>query len=105
MNDITIPQVAGAILDGVQRTITPLTHAELIAVNRECARMRKKPVQRRMTHKWRDLDKYKAQPVGRLTGAFLGLWGLVFLLLGILARVFGSPIVNDDDDGDGDGDD
>lgn len=28
-NDITIPQVAGAILDGVQRRITPLTHAEL----------------------------------------------------------------------------
>lgn len=101
MNDITIPQVAGAILDGVQRTITPLTHAELIAVNRECARMRKKPVQRRMTHKWGELDKYKPKPVGRLTGVFLGLWGLVLLLLGLLARVFGGSIVDDDDDGDG----
>ena len=101
MNDITIHQIAGAILDGVQRTITPLTHAELIAVNRECARMRKKPVQRRMTHKWQELDKYKAQPVGRLTGMLLGLCGLVFLLLGLLARVFGGHIVDDDDEGDG----
>jgi len=79
-NDITIPQVAGAILDGVQRTITPLTHAELIAVNHEYARMRKKPVQRCMTHKWRELDKYKAQPVGRLTGMLLGLWGLAIVI-------------------------
>lgn len=79
-NDITIPQVAGAILDGVQRRIVPLTHAELIAVNRECARMRQKPVRRRMTHKGAELDKYKAQPVGRLTGALLGLWGLVLVI-------------------------
>lgn len=79
-NDITIPQVAGAILDGVQRRITPLTHAELIAVNRECQRMRQKPVQRRMTHKRAELDKYKPKPVGRLTGAFLGLWGLVLVI-------------------------
>ena len=80
MNDITIPQVAGAILDGVSRHITPLTHAELIAVNRECQRMRQKPSQRRMTHKRAELDKYKPQPVGRLTGAFLGLWGLVLVI-------------------------
>lgn len=80
-NDITIPHVAGAILDGVQRRITPLTHAELIAVNRECQRMRQKPVQRRMRHKRRELDKYKPQPVGRLTGAFLGLWGLVLVMV------------------------
>jgi len=80
MNDIAIPQVAGAILDGIQRRITPLTSAELIAVNRECQRMRQKPSQRRMTHKMAELDKYKAQPVGRLTGAFLGLWGLVLVI-------------------------
>jgi hypothetical protein len=79
-NDITIPQVAGAILDGVQRRITPLTHAELIAVNRECQRMRQKPVQRHMTHKWRELDKYKAQPVRGARGAFLGLWGLMLVI-------------------------
>lgn len=80
MNDITIPQVAGAILDGVQRRITPLTHAELIAVNRECARMRQKPVQRRMTHKWRELDKYKAQPVKGARKALWGLYGLVLVV-------------------------
>jgi hypothetical protein len=80
MIDITRPQAAGAILDGVQRRITPLSHAELIAVNRECQRMRQKPVQRRMTHKWRELDKYKPQPVGRLTGMLLGLGGLVLVI-------------------------
>lgn len=79
-NDITIPQVAGAIIDGVQRRIVPLTHAELIAVNRECQRMRQKPARRRMRHKWWELDKYKTRPVGRLTGAILGLWGLVLVI-------------------------
>ena len=81
MNDITLPQVAGAILDVVQRRITPLTHAELIAVNRECARMRQKPVQRHRMHKWQELDKYKAVPVHGARGAFLGLWGLVLVMV------------------------
>ena len=80
MNEITLPQVAGAILDGVQRRIVPLTHAELMAVNRECARLRQKPVQRRMTHKRAELDKYKAQPVHGARGAFLGLYGLVLVI-------------------------
>lgn len=81
MTDITLPQAAGVIIDGVQRRITPLTHAELIAVNRECQRMRQKPSQRRMTHKRAELDKYKAVPVGRLTGALLGLWGLALVMV------------------------
>lgn len=33
---------------------------------------------------------------------FMGGWVLVFLLLGLLARVFSGPIVEDDDDGDKD---
>lgn len=81
MNDITLPQAAGAILDGVQRRITPLTHAELIAVTRECQRIRQKPVQRRMTHKRAELDKYKAQPVNGARGALWGLYGLVLVLV------------------------
>lgn len=81
MTDITIPQVAGAILDGVAKRIVPLTHAELIAVNRECARLRQKPAQPRMTHKWGELDKYKAQPVGGAKGAVMGLWGLVLVVI------------------------
>jgi hypothetical protein len=80
MTDITIPQVAGAILDGVQRRITPLTHAELIAVNKECARMRQKPVQRRMTHKRAELDKYKAIPTKGVRRALWGLYGLVLVI-------------------------
>ena len=79
-NDITIPQVAGAILDGVQRRIVPLTHAELIAVNRECQRMRQKPARRRMRHKWRELDKYKSQPVKGARRALWGLYGLVLVI-------------------------
>ena len=80
MTDITIPQAAGAILDGVAKRIVPLTHAELIAVNRECARLRQKHVQPRRTHKWGDLDKYKAQPIGGAKGAVMGLWGLVLVI-------------------------
>mgnify|MGYP006874658579 CR=1 FL=1 len=80
-NDITLPQAAGAILDGVARRVIPLSHAELIAVNRECARMRQKPVQRRMTHKMAELDKYKAQPVGGARRALWGLYGLVLVLV------------------------
>ena len=85
-NDITIPQVAGAILDGVQRRIVPLTHAELIAVNRECARMRQRPARRRMRHNWRELDKYKTRPV---KGARRALWGLYGLALVVIAWVRG----------------
>ena len=80
MTDITLPQAAGAILDGVARRVIPLSHAELIAVNKKCQRLRQKPSQRRMTHKRKELDKYKAHPVGRLAGAFLGLWGLAIVI-------------------------
>ena len=80
MTDITLPQAAGAILDGVARRVIPLSHAELIAVNRECARMRQKPVQRRMTHKMAELDKYKAQPVGGARRALWGLYGLALVM-------------------------
>jgi len=86
MTDITLPQAAGAILDGVARRVIPLSHAELIAVNKECQRMRQKPVQRRMTHKRAELDKYKAQPIG---GARRALWGLYGLALVVIAWVRG----------------
>ena len=80
MTDITVPQVAGAILDGVQRRVIPLSHAELTAVTKECTRLRQKPSQRRMTHKRQELDKYKAQPVGGARGAMWGLYGLVLVI-------------------------
>ena len=34
-----------------------------------------------MTHKWGELDKYKAQPVGGARGALMGLWGLVLVVI------------------------
>ena len=80
MNDITLPQAAGAILDGVARRVIPLSHAELIAVNRECARLRQKPSQRRMTRKMAELDKYKAQPVRGARRALWGLYGLALVM-------------------------
>ena len=86
MNDITLPQAAGAILDGVARRVIPLSHTELIAVNKECQRLRQKPAQRRMTHKRAELDKYKAQPIG---GARRALWGLYGLVLVVIAWVRG----------------
>lgn len=81
MTDITLPQAAGAILDGVARRVIPLSHAELRAVTRECARMRQKPAQRRMTHKRKELDKYKAQPVNGARGALWGLYGLALVVI------------------------
>ena len=81
MNDITLPQAAGAILDGVARRVIPLSHTELIAVNKECQRLRQKPAQRRMTHKRAELDKYKAQPIGGARRALWGLYGLVLVLV------------------------
>jgi len=81
MTDITLPQAAGAILDGVARRVIPLSHAELIAVNRECQRMRQKPVQRRMTHKRAELDKYKATPTKGARGALWGLYGLALVVI------------------------
>ena len=81
MTDITIPQVAGAILDGEQRRVIPLSHSELTAVTKECMRLRQKPVQPQMTHKWGELEKYKAQPIGGAKGAVMGLWGLVLVTI------------------------
>lgn len=81
MTDIILPQAAGAILDGVARRVIPLSHAELIAVNRECARMRQKPAQRRMTHKIAELDKYKAQPTNGARRALWGLYGLALVMV------------------------
>ena len=86
MTDITLPQAAGVILDGVARQVIPLSHAELIAVNRECARLRQKPAQRRMTHKKAELDKYNAIPT---KGARRALWGLYGLALVIVAWMGG----------------
>ena len=80
MTDITLPQAAGAMLDGVQRRIVPLSHSELVAVNRECQRMRQKPVQQRMTHKKAELDKYKATPTKGARRALWGLYGLVLVI-------------------------
>ena len=77
---------AGAILDGVARRVIPLSRAELTAVTMECARIRTARLtrQRRVmppcTKRWGDLDKYRTEPVGRLTGAFLGLYGLVVVV-------------------------
>lgn len=81
MTNITLPQAAGAILDGVARRVIPLSHAELIAVNKECQRMRQKPAQPRMTHKRAELDKYKAVPTKGVRGALWGLYGLVLVLV------------------------
>lgn len=80
-NDITLPQAAGAILDGVARRVIPLSHAELVAVSKECQRMRQKPSQQRMTHKRKELDKYKAQPVKGVRGALWGLYGLALVVI------------------------
>ena len=83
MSNLTTPSahIAGAILDGVQRRIIPLTHTELMTIRHECERMRQKRTKRRTTKKWRDLDKYKAEPVGGARGTLMGLLGLVLVIV------------------------
>ena len=81
MNQIISQQICGAIVDGISRSIIPLTHTELMTIRHECERMRQKRTDRRCTKKWRDLDKYKAQPVHGARGAVLGLWGLVLAIV------------------------
>lgn len=87
MTDITIPRVAGAILDGVARRVIPLSQVELTAVTMECARMRMTRLNRQLrvmrpcTKRWGDLDKYKAQPVKGMRKALWGLYGLMLVIL------------------------
>ena len=79
MNHLTSPAPAGAILDGIHRRVIPLSRVELDAVKRECMRLRRASQPRR-AHKWGDLEKYKAQPIGGAKGAVMGLWGLVLVI-------------------------
>lgn len=82
------PQIAGAIVDGVTRAVTPLDAGEYDAVRAELARLRARDDIRaygdgvRFETACRALAaKYPPERHGRLYGAILGAWGLLWTVV------------------------
>ena len=82
------PEIAGAIIDGITKSVIQLDEGEMAAAKAEVARLRDKNGlraygdQKRLRTARREMAiKYSTKPVGRMTGAILGLYGLVCLLV------------------------
>lgn len=80
-------QIAGAIVDGMNR-VPAINAAELETVKAECARLqavngvRAVGDQKRWNKTRKKLTrKYSVKPVGRLYGAILGAWALLWVSL------------------------
>jgi hypothetical protein len=80
------PQIAGAILDGMTQRVIPLDDGELAAVKAEYARLRAKDAVRAYGDEKRFESvskalavKYSTPTHGRLYGAILGVWALLWL--------------------------
>lgn len=78
------PEMAGAIIDGITKNVIELDKGELAVVKSELARLRVKTElraygdQKRLRMAREEMArKYSIKPVGRTTGAFLGLYGLL----------------------------
>lgn len=80
------PQIAGAILDGMTKKIIPLDDGELAMVKAEYARLQAKDGVRSYADEKRFESvskalavKYSTPTHGRLYGAILGVWALLWL--------------------------
>lgn len=80
--------MAGAIIDATTERIIQLDKGELATVKAEVARLRDKTRlraygdNRRLELARQEMArKYTVKPVGRLTGAFLGLYGLALVIV------------------------
>ena len=80
------PQVCGAIVEGMTRTIIPLDQTELNAVKLEVARLRAANDirsygdSRRFERARRELArKYYTPPMNPVRGAILAVWGMLWL--------------------------
>lgn len=80
------PQICGAIVEGMTRTIIPLDQNELNAVKLEVARLRIENGihaygdSRRFERAKRELArKYYTPPMNPVKGAILAVWGLLWL--------------------------
>ena len=80
------PEIAGAIIDGITRNVIELDRGELEVVKDELTRLKVRSElraygdQKRLRMARQEMArKYSTKPVGRATGAFLGLYGLFCL--------------------------
>ena len=78
--------IAGAIYDNVSQRVIRLDEGELATVKAELARYKGRIAiracgdEKRLKRARKEMaKKYSTKPVGRATGAFLGLYGLVCL--------------------------
>lgn len=80
MNSIETTPYAGGIIDSATRRVIPLDADELAAVKAEIARLRatQKPVEDDVPWAAALAVKYKPVEYGRLYGAVLGAWGLLW---------------------------
>lgn len=80
------PQMCGAIVEGMTRTIIPLDQSELLAVKMEIKRLRATNDiraygdSRRFQRAKRELArKYYTPPMNPVKGAILAVWGMLWL--------------------------
>lgn len=80
------PEICGAIVEGMTRTIIPLDQTELNAVKLEVARLRAENDirtygdSRRFERAKRELAaKYYTPPMNPVKGAILAVWGMLWL--------------------------
>ena len=82
------PEISGAIIDGITKTVIALDEGELAVVKSDLARLKVRSElraygdQKRLRTARREMArKYSTKPAGRMTGAILGLYGLICLLV------------------------
>lgn len=81
-------QIAGAIMDGMTRAVTPLNEQEYARLRAELARLRARDDIRAYgdSVRWENVAgaleaKYYTRPAKPLTGAILGFYGLVCMIV------------------------
>lgn len=82
------PEIAGAIVDGMTRNIIPLDEGELAEVKHELE-MYKARVgvraygdrRRKNESRRNSMMVYETKPVGRVCGAVLAIWGIIWLAI------------------------
>lgn len=79
------PQMCAAIVDGINRQITPMNKSEMEVVMAELTKLRAKDgirsygdSKRFRSFQRRMAKKYTTKPTNKLTGAFLSVWGLLW---------------------------
>lgn len=82
------PEIAGAIVDGMTRNIIPLDEGELANVRAELEAYKAREgvraygdYKRTQAARQTNMRIYRATPAKRVSGAILGVWGLLWLVI------------------------